>query len=69
VGNVEKLTKAGLITSAAALKPADHDLIEKLTEQEVAALISIKSKLTADFTDRHLSATATGVRPAVGIVF
>ena len=65
MGNVEKLTKAGIITPGAALKPDDHNLIEKLTEQEVAALISIKGKLTADFTNRHLA----GASPAMGIVF
>ena len=70
MGNLEKLMQAGIITSGAALTQADQNLINSLTDAEVSALISIKGKLTPDFVQRHLAASATrGAAPSMGIVF
>jgi len=67
--NISRLTDAGIIAAGAALSQADQDLINSLTDAEVSALISIKSKLTPDFVQRHLG---TGPAPAgrvIGIIF
>jgi hypothetical protein len=61
MANVDQLTAAGLIPNAAALTPEDHQVINSLTPEEVSALISVKSKLTPGFTQRHLSAQSSGI--------
>ena len=70
MGNLQKLMQAGIVAAGAALTQADQDLINGLTDQEVSALISIKGKLSADFVQRHLSASDTrGGAQTIGIVF
>jgi hypothetical protein len=74
LGNVARLTEAGVIVTGAALSQEDQDLINGLTPEEVSALISIKSKLTPGFIQRNLSGgAAAGLRgaqqQAIGIVF
>jgi len=77
VDNVGKLTQAGLISASASLNQEDKDLVNGLTDAEVSALISVKSKLTSGFVQRNLSGAAAvrpaGERapsePAIGIVF
>ena len=70
MGTLQKLMQAGIVAAGAALTQADQDLINGLTDQEVSALISIKSKLSPDFVQRHLSATDTrGGAQTIGIVF
>ncbi|HSY11314.1 MAG TPA: aroma-sacti cluster domain-containing protein [Verrucomicrobiae bacterium] len=63
MNNVQRLTQAGLIlpNAAAALNPADQQLINSLTDDEVSALISVKSKLGDDFAQRNSR--------TIGIVF
>jgi hypothetical protein len=71
VGNIDQLTQAGIIPANASLSQADQDVINSLTANEVAALISIKGKLTPDFIQRNLSGggVAAGAKPSLGIVF
>jgi len=65
MANVDQLAAAGLIASgAAALTAEDQEVINKLTPEEVSALISVKSKLTPGFIQRNL----TGAKSS-GIVF
>ncbi len=70
MGNVQKLMDAGLIASSAALSQADQAVINGLTDQEVSALISINSKLPADFKQRNFgSAGPQQSARIIGIVF
>ena len=65
MANVDQLAAAGLIAGgAAALTAEDQEVINKLTPEEVSALISVKSKLTPGFIQRNL----TGAKSS-GIVF
>jgi hypothetical protein len=68
MGNIEKLMQAGIIPGGMALSDADQEVINSLTDQEVAALISIKGKLTPEFTQK-LQAGGAQRGAAFGIVF
>lgn len=71
MSNISRLMDAGIIAAGAALNPADQQVVDSLTDDEVSALISIKSKLTADFVQRNFPSSATpapGTR-TIGIVF
>lgn len=61
MNNVQRLMQAGLIQANAALSPADQQLINSLTDDEVSALISVKGKLGDDFVQRN--------NRTIGIVF
>ena len=70
MGNVQRLMDAGIIAAGAALSPADQDIINRLTDDEVSALISINSKLPSDFKQRNFA--SAGAQPSariIGIVF
>ncbi|HTV64648.1 MAG TPA: aroma-sacti cluster domain-containing protein [Bryocella sp.] len=70
MGNIDQLKQAGIIPANASLSQADQDVINSLTSNEVAALISIKGKLTADFIQRNFSGGAAPAnRQSLGIVF
>jgi len=73
VGNIQRLTQAGVIMPGATLTQDDQKLINGLSEAEVSALISISEKLTPDFVQRHLSGggggAASAAQGAIGIVF
>jgi len=69
MGNVTKLMEAGLIPAGKALSQEDQDLVNSLTPDEVAALISVKSKLTPGFVQRNLSGSSTRGEASMGIVF
>jgi len=63
--NQDRLKKAGLIRAGAEFSPRDSKLIEKLSKEEVGALISARRKLGSSFLRRNTA----GSRPPVGIVF
>lgn len=69
MGNISRLMEAGLIAAGSALSQEDQDLINSLTADEVSALISVKNKLTPEFVQRNLSASATRGQAQIGIVF
>lgn len=69
MGNVSQLMDAGIIAAGAALSQEDQDLINSLTPEEVAALISVKSKLTPGFVQRNLTSGGTRGEASMGIVF
>ena len=70
MGNVKRLMDAGIIAAGAALSQADQDVINRLTDDEVSALISINSKLPSDFKQRNFgSAGAQQSSHIIGIVF
>jgi len=70
MANVDKLKEAGIIKGHASLSPEDHDVINRLTPDEVSALISVKGKLTPEFEKKHLSSSSGKPgEPSMGIVF
>lgn len=69
MGNVSQLMEAGVISAGSALSQEDQDLINSLTPDEVAALISIKSKLTPGFVQRNLTGGGARGEASMGIVF
>jgi len=68
MGNIQRLMDAGIVPGGAALSQADQDIINSLTDEEVSALISIRSKLTPEFIQK-LQAGGAQRGPALGIVF
>ena len=75
--NVSKLKEHGLIHSHANLSEADKATVNGLSDTEVNSLISMKSKLPADFIKRHAGVDTAEPNTAdpkpgahtVGIVF
>ncbi len=65
MSNQARLKKAGLIRAGHEFSKKDSELLEKLSKEEVGALISAKRKIGSSFLQRH----ASGKRPPVGIVF
>jgi hypothetical protein len=61
VNNIQKLTQAGLILPNAAFNAADMQVINSLTDAEVAALISVKGKLGEQFLQQHAAARTIGI--------
>ena len=56
MGNVAKLTKAGVIPAGYEnFTAAEHKAIESLSATEVAAIISTKTKMGPDFFSKHAS--------------
>jgi len=62
---MERLEQAGLIRAGHKFSKEDHELIESLTKEEIASLITVRAKVGEDFLRRNTS----GEYPAVGIVF
>jgi len=55
-GNMEKLTKAGVIPAGyAQFTAAEQKAIASLSATEVAAIISTKTKMGPEFFSRHAS--------------
>ncbi len=82
MSNLSRLMQAGLIAANATFNDADQAIINKLTDAEVSALISISQKIPASFLQQHAGATAVAgaqgdakaaqIAPAsrsIGIVF
>ena len=65
LSKLERLEKAGLIRSGYQFSKEDQRLMESLSEVEVDALISVKTKLGEDFFNRNTCLAY----PPVGIVF
>lgn len=61
MNNFQKLSQAGLILPNAALGATDMQLINSLTEDEVNALISVKTKLGDQFLQQHLASRTIGI--------
>jgi hypothetical protein len=61
VNNFQRLSQAGLILANAALSASDMQLINSLTSEEVAALISVKGKLGDQFLEQHLASRTIGI--------
>ena len=47
--NMERLTEAGIVHPQHTMSEQDQQLVEKLSKEEVEALISIRHKLGDDF--------------------
>ena len=62
---IQRLVDAGLIRTGHQFSDQDRQLLESLSEDEVEALISVKTKLGEDFFNRN---TVLAYSP-VGIVF
>jgi hypothetical protein len=62
---IQHLVDAGLIRAGHQFSDQDRQLLESLSDDEVEALISVKTKLGEDFFNRN---TALAY-PPVGIVF
>ena len=65
VSKLQRLERAGLIRSGCEFSEEDERLLESLSEAEVDALISVKTKLGEDFFNRNTCLAY----PPVGIVF
>lgn len=61
MNNVQKLMQAGVIHASAAFSAADQQVINSLTDAEVSALISVKSKLGDEFLQRNLASQTIGI--------
>lgn len=68
MGNIQRLMDAGIIPGGFALSDSDQQVINSLTDDEVSALISIRSKLTPDFIQKLQSGGAQR-GASMGIVF
>jgi hypothetical protein len=62
---IQSLVDAGLIRAGHQFSDQDRQLLESLSEDEVEALISVKTKLGEDFFNRNTDLAY----PPVGIVF
>jgi hypothetical protein len=62
---IQRLVDAGLIRAGHQFSDQDRQLLESLSEDEVEALISVKTKLGEDFFNRN----TVLAYPPVGIVF
>ena len=62
---IQRLVDAGLIRAGHKFSKQDQQLLESLSEDEVNALISVKTKLGEDFFNRNTELAY----PPVGIVF
>ena len=73
MSNISRLTQAGLVRANATLTQADQDVINRLSDDEVSALISVSQKLPADFVSRHFGSAASPAQgvasQSLGIVF
>ena len=69
MSNLATLITGGVISAANALSDADKATIESLSGDEVTALISIHSKVGADFLTRNCSSPTPSPAHPVGIVF
>jgi hypothetical protein len=65
MNNQARLKKAGLIRAGHEFSKKDTQLIEKLSKEEIGALISARRKLGSGFLRKNTA----GRRPPVGIVF
>ena len=62
---IRRLVDAGLIRAGHEFSDEDQKLLESLSEDEVEALISVKTKLGEEFFNRNTDLAY----PPVGIVF
>jgi hypothetical protein len=61
VEKIQRLMQAGLIAPTAALSPADQQIINSLSDDEISALISIKGKVGEEFLQRNLASRTIGI--------
>ena len=57
--NVSRLITAGILDPNAELTPDDMAALESLTDAEVTTIISVKSKLGAEFFERNVKPRAS----------
>ncbi len=69
MSNLTTLISGGVISGTNALSDADKATIESLSSDEVTALISIHTKVSADFLTRNCSSPNPSPAHPVGIVF
>ncbi len=58
---IQRLMQAGLIAPNAVLSPADQQIINTLSDDEITALISIKGKVGDEFLQRNLASRTIGI--------
>lgn len=68
MANIDTLKSAGLIAQNATFDATDTAIINSLTSDEVAALISVKGKITANFVANNIVSAGTATK-TIGIVF
>jgi hypothetical protein len=73
MSNLSRLAGAGIINANATFNANDQAIIDSLSDDEVAALISISQKVPASFLQQHVTpatspANGTSTR-TIGIVF
>lgn len=72
MSNLSRLMDAGLIAGNATFTPAEQQILDSLSDDEVSALISVQQKIPADFLQKHCGVQSTQPVPAtrtIGIVF
>jgi hypothetical protein len=72
MANVDTLVSAGLIANASQISSQDQDTINKLTTDEINALISVYNAVGLGFLSRNCGSSSPAASPTthpLGIVF